>query len=312
LDTATEIKTVAGEIEGKAAQDVKGKIIEFLWYLKKNGYQPSTINVYNTWLQTLIKYGANLLDGESVKEVIANREKWNPNTKTNVILAYRLFAEFNGLKWNPPRHGYIQRGLPFIPLESEIDALISGSGKQTATILQLLKETGMRIGEAARLKWTDIDFEKQTVTVNYPEKNSNARMFKVSAKLIAMLNLLPKKTDKVFHGYPISWRTSFLRTRKKLAFKLQNPRLRQIHFHTLRHWKATMEYHKTNSLLHVRQMLGHKNIQNTMIYTQLIEFENDDYHSATANNVEDAKKLIEAGFEYVCTHNETMLFRKRK
>jgi hypothetical protein len=38
-----------------------------------------------------------------------------------------------------------------------------------------------------------------------------------------------------------------------------------------------------------------------MIYTHLIEFENDEYHSATANNVEEAKKLIESGFEYVRT-----------
>ena len=29
-------------------------------------------------------------------------------------------------------------------------------------------------------------------------------------------------------------------------------------------------------------------------------------------NVDKAKKLIEAGFEYVGSHNETMLFRKRK
>ncbi|MCJ7469755.1 hypothetical protein MUO74_04545 [Candidatus Bathyarchaeota archaeon] len=60
-------------------------------------------------------------------------------------------------------------------------------------------------------------------------------------------------------------------------------------------------------------MLEDKSIANTLIYTQLIEFEEDDqYCSATANNVEEAKKLIEAGFEYVCNHNETMLFRKRK
>ena len=60
-------------------------------------------------------------------------------------------------------------------------------------------------------------------------------------------------------------------------------------------------------------MLEDKSIANTLIYTQLIEFEDDDqYCSATANNVEEAKKLIEAGFEYVCNHNETMLFRKRK
>jgi len=37
-----------------------------------------------------------------------------------------------------------------------------------------------------------------------------------------------------------------------------------------------------------------------------------EYSSAVTNNVDEAKKLIEAGFEYVCNHNETMMFRKRK
>jgi hypothetical protein len=61
-----------------------------------------------------------------------------------------------------------------------------------------------------------------------------------------------------------------------------------------------------------RRLLGHKSIANTLIYTQLVEFESDEYCSAVANNVDEAKKLIEAGFEYVCSHNETMLFRKGK
>jgi hypothetical protein len=40
--------------------------------------------------------------------------------------------------------------------------------------------------------------------------------------------------------------------------------------------------------------------------------EKESARSAIAHNVEEAKKLIEAGFEYVCSHSETMLFRKRK
>jgi hypothetical protein len=48
------------------------------------------------------------------------------------------------------------------------------------------------------------------------------------------------------------------------------------------------------------------------IYTQQVEFEGDEYCSAIANNVEEAKKLIEAGFEYVCSYNDKMLFRKRE
>jgi hypothetical protein len=45
---------------------------------------------------------------------------------------------------------------------------------------------------------------------------------------------------------------------------------------------------------------------------QLVEFESDEYSSAVADSVNEAKKLIEAGFEFVCSHNETILFRKRK
>jgi hypothetical protein len=60
------------------------------------------------------------------------------------------------------------------------------------------------------------------------------------------------------------------------------------------------------------KMLGHRNIQNTLLYTQLINFESDEYHSATATTVQDAQKLVEAGFEYVCNFNEVKVFRKRK
>ena len=58
--------------------------------------------------------------------------------------------------------------------------------------------------------------------------------------------------------------------RKRLVATLQNPRLLRIHFHTFRHWKVTMGYHKTKDILHVMNLLGHKSIQNTLIYTQLL------------------------------------------
>jgi len=38
----------------------------------------------------------------------------------------------------------------------------------------------------------------------------------------------------------------------------------------------------------------------------------DKYCSAVAHNAEEAQKLIEIGFEYVCNHENVMLFRKRK
>jgi len=85
-----------------------------------------------------------------------------------------------------------------------------------------------------------------------------------------------------------------------------------MHFHTFRHWKATREYHKTKDILHVIRLLGHKNIKNTLIYTQLIDVRSDEYVCKTVEAVDEAAKLIEAGFEYVCEINGVKLFRKRK
>jgi hypothetical protein len=107
---------------------------------------------------------------------------------------------------------------------------------------------------------------------------------------------------------------NFRLQRKRIAAKLGNPRLEKIHFHTLRHWKATTEYAKTRDIVHVMTLLGHRNIKNTLIYTQLVKMEKqDDYYSATAKTATEAKDLVESGFEYVCTTpEELMLFRKRK
>lgn len=74
-----------------------------------------------------------------------------------------------------------------------------------------------------------------------------------------------------------------------------------------------MEYHKTKDILHVMRLLGHKRIKNTLIYTQLIDFGNDEYVSKIAKKAEEAGQLIEAGFEYICTTpDDLMLFRKKK
>ncbi len=86
----------------------------------------------------------------------------------------------------------------------------------------------------------------------------------------------------------------------------------KITFKTLRHWKATMEYNKTKDILHVMQVLGHKNIKNTLRYTQLVNLEEDEYLCKAATTARQASQLIEVGYEYVCEMENIKLFRKRK
>jgi hypothetical protein len=78
-----------------------------------------------------------------------------------------------------------------------------------------------------------------------------------------------------------------------------------------------MEYHKTKDIIHVKAILGHKDIESTMIYINLENaiFLNDssEWTCKTAKDTNEATKLIEVGFEYITTTPEgLMLFRKRK
>jgi len=73
-----------------------------------------------------------------------------------------------------------------------------------------------------------------------------------------------------------------------------------------------MEYQRTKDILYVMRMLGHKSIQNTLVYTQMVQFKKEEYISATASTIEDAQKLVESGFEYVTEIDGVKLFRKRK
>jgi len=186
-----------------------------------------------------------------------------------------------------------------------------------AAFLQLLKETAMRSGEAKRLEWTDIDFEKSVVTLNKPEKGSLARMWRVSLNLIAMLNLLPKTSIRVFgNGSIRSYKATYTKMRKRLAFKLQNPRLNRITLHTFRHWKATQLYHETKDPWYVKQFLGHKCLKSTEVYINIerstFETANDNFTVKVAENPDEIKELLKTGFEYVCQKDNLIFLRKRK
>jgi hypothetical protein len=60
------------------------------------------------------------------------------------------------------------------------------------------------------------------------------------------------------------------------------------------------------------RLLGHKDIKNTLVYTQLVNFGGDEYVAKVAHSEEEACNLVEAGFEYVCDFNGNKIFRKRK
>lgn len=244
MDPQTEIKTVC---VGDESQTIKGKLLQFALYMKLQGLSPVTIEGWSQKLDRLSR-NANLNDPETVKTLAFY--SMSEGSKHYFCTAYNAFLKWQGKTWVAPKYKGTQKIPEFIPTEQELDALIAGCGTKTATILQTLKETGMRIGECLSLTWSSINAEAHIITLNTPEKNSLPRIFKVSPKLIGMLQRLPKKSDKVFNSQKgnKSAAVCLSQQRKKIALKLGNPRIAKIHFHLIRHWKATMEYHKTQNI----------------------------------------------------------------
>ena len=138
---------------------------------------------------------------------------------------------------------------------------------------------------------------------------------KVSHEFLRRLGTLPRKSEYIFKNLN-RMETNFWSARKRLARKLNNSRVEAIRFITFRHWKGTIEYHRTHDILHVKALLGHKAIQSTMLYVHLeaLVFDEitDDFHVAVARSFEEDKELVEAGFEYVTDRDDLKIYRKRK
>jgi integrase len=269
-----------------------------------------TARSYIKRLRFLAKLG-DIDNPEKIKTLICTHSV-SEARKELLAYAYDYYVQYNGLIWIKPKFTREEKPI-YLPLESELDSLIANTRLKLSVFLQFLKETGVDSGEAWKLRYIDIDTQRKTVNI-IPTKNHNARTLPISDNLISRLLRLPKKNERVFSAKNLDkLRTSYERARNLLAIKLENPRIHEIAFRSFRHWKATREYYKTKDILHVQWLLGHKRLSNTLIGTHLVNFSfEDDYICKVAKTVEEAKSLIESGFEFVLEISGVRLFRKRK
>jgi len=282
--------------------------------MKNDGRAEDTIK--NT--AKLLKRLANATDlnnAEQVKQFIANLDV-SDSYKKNLSIAYSKYCHYNHLEWQPPRYT-AQAKLIKIPTREKLEMLISASGKTLATKLTISLETGLRPVELMNLKVKHVDLEQRVI---YPTtaKHGTPRALKISHKLQQMLqdhiirNDL-SQDDSLFNGNSETYGNNYRTARNRLAKKLKDATIQTIRLYDFRHYFATNLYHKTKDILFVKQQMGHTQIRTTLIYTQLLNLNDDEWTCKATDNDHDATQLVESGFEYVATTpNGLMLFRKRK
>ena len=240
-------------------------IFQVAWQLKKQGYSDKTIEGYAKRLKYLEKR-IDVDNPEAVKEFIAQMEV-SSTYKESMVNAYVHYVRVNGLTWVKPIYKRSER-LPNVPSTEQVNKIISGSGKKYSMIFSILRDTGLRPIELHRLTLREIDLEKGVV---YPEtaKSGSPRALKLKSSTLAMLKqYLAKKdftlNDRIFPTTSVMTHV-WMRIRNRLAKKLQEPQLKKIRLYDLRHHFATMLYAKTKGILYVKEQLGHRRLENTLI-----------------------------------------------
>jgi integrase len=229
------------------------------------------------------------------------------------VKAYVHYAKLYGIDFIKPKYR-AERRIPRVPTTETVKALIANSSSRYAVIFKLLSETGSMPKELHNARLKDIDFDSGTLAIQ-GLKGHTSRIFKLKEETLAML----KSYTGMYASSPSLFPNSkamlkaWVRVRELLATKLQDPKYHAVRLYDLRHYFACQLYARTKDILLVMKQLGHKKIETTLIYTQLIDFDNDEWICKAAKTVEEAKVLIESDFQYVATSPEGyMLFRKRK
>jgi len=102
--------------------------------MQKQGYREWTVRASVQSLKSLARR-VNLSEPESVKEYLAFA-KISESRKAKLAADLLRFYRHKAIAFEKPNYRQPEK-LPFIPLESEVDQLISGMGQKTSCILQL-------------------------------------------------------------------------------------------------------------------------------------------------------------------------------
>jgi integrase len=133
--------------------------------------------------------------------------------------------------------------------------------------------TGLRRGELLRLAWTDLDFARETLTVNESKNGDRRRVYlppSVCAALQALKKLPVVHTVSVFvqpSGVPLGRNSLETGWRKiRTAAHLEN-----FHFHDCRHTAASYLAQAGASLVQIGAQLGHRSLNMALRYSHLVE-----------------------------------------
>jgi site-specific recombinase XerD len=256
--------------------------------LERRNYAPQTIDSYIRTVEHFAQHfrcSPNKLGLDHVRQYQAamfRTWKLSPNTVAQRLAALRfLYIQVLKRGWSAAQTPYPKKvfHLPEILSQDEVARLIDATRTPFQRILVMtLYATGARRSEVAHLKISDIDSQRMVIHI-HGGKGRKDRDVMLSLALLEELRtywrgLRHKPSEWLFPGN--RWHTSSRPISPKAVwYACQQAALRaglehkHIHPHTLRHCFATHLLEAGADLRTIQVLLGHSELEETMIYLHL-------------------------------------------
>ncbi len=267
-------------------------IEDFLEYLKRERNASShTVRNYKRDLEDFFSFCQKAPEDVKEEDIARyvrhlSKKRLKPTSISRKLSSLRTFYRYlkraGLIKENPARavrNPKTGRRLPAYLSPEEVDTLIeSAESYRDRAILELLYSTGIRVSELCNLKVRDIDLRNMKAIVVGKGKRERIVYFGEKAKE-ALLKYIQEERPKYLEKHPELSEHLFLSRKGKLSDMSVRRMIKrcaskagihkEVYPHLLRHTFATHMLEGGLDLRSVQELLGHKNIETTEVYTHV-------------------------------------------
>jgi len=204
---------------------------------------------------------------KEVKPATVNRELQILKRCFNLAIQWELTNNnpVRGVEFFKEPRGRIR----FLTVE-EIDRLIECCSGELKYIVTLAIYTGMRKGEIFNLKWRNINLANRLIILEYT-KNGETREIPMSDNVYHILSrkYIEKYRESEEYVFPSKNGNAYTNVDKSFKTALNLANIKDFRFHDLRHSFASQLVMSGVDILTIKELMGHKDISTTLIYSHL-------------------------------------------
>jgi len=188
---------------------------------------------------------------------------------------FRIFGVDNRRILLPPIK--VVNKLPLVLSRKECKELFAApSALKNRIILSFIYSAGLRASEACNLKISDIDSDRMTIFIRQG-KGRKDRFVVLSPLILEGLRKyfkIYRPVDWLFYGKKNGERISVRALEYMFREAMEKTSIRKaVSLHSLRHSFATHLLEEGLDLVSIKELLGHSNVETTMVYLHVAQFD---------------------------------------